>query len=226
MTGLPVGAQAHRDVLASDKPWYWLYEIEVPTEPPTRYRLVSAIDGTPDEPIQFGFSGAGLPLTYYPFPVSHGPIRSDTDASLSDANLTIANISREIQGTIDAYDMVGQEVVIRLVHKADLASGSAAAEQSFQITGIEWSARWVTAGIGQFSTLRRSFPARLGMRHHCGFLYRGPRCGYVAAGLPTCDKTLLGGNGCVVHGAQELAEGLPVRHPERFGGFPGMPRPQ
>ena len=41
------------------------------------------------------------------------------------------------------------------------------------------------------------------------------------AAYTTCPKTL---GACIARGQDHAARGLPVLHPARFGGFPGIPR--
>ena len=50
-------ATARSRQLADQYPWIWLYEVEVPTTPPTRYRLTNY-----DRTIYFGASTQGVPL--------------------------------------------------------------------------------------------------------------------------------------------------------------------
>ena len=209
-------ATANKNALTSAEPWYWLYEIEVPTDPATRYRWVNSPDNDFGEngQIEFGVDGSGNPLVYSPFPVTHGESKEDANADLDDVTLTIGNPSREVVAKLDAHDMVGQPVRILLVNRADLLSGIATRIDEYEILGgITVTARAITARIGRYSLLRRSFPGELAMRDHCGFLYRGDRCGYTGA-ITTCDKTLSGSNGCEAHSNET-----------RFGGHPSMPLP-
>ena len=215
-------AEAAKRRLASDQPWYWLYQIEVPTTPPTRLRLVSSLDGA-SSGVTFGESSAGVAIAYSPFPITHSSPKEDTEASLGDMTIGIGNVSRTVQFYVDNYDMVGQLVVVTCVLRADLQAGVPTLEDRFEIIAVESNAKAVSLRVGRPNILREPFPLELAMRDACRFQYRGARCGYVGAALPTCDKTLNGANGCTVHGAQEVTEGLTQTHPARIGAFPGMP---
>jgi len=64
--------------------------------------------------------------------------------------------------------------------------------------------------LGAENPLTRVFPRHRQYRDRCPYQYKGNRCQY-AGGLPSCDYTLNGSNGCQVHNN--------VVH---FGGFPGL----
>ena len=58
----------------------------------------------------------------------------------------------------------------------------------------------------------------------CRWEFGSGQCGYVVnavAAYTTCPKTL---SACIARGQDHAARGLPVLHPARFGGFPGIPR--
>jgi hypothetical protein len=58
----------------------------------------------------------------------------------------------------------------------------------------------------------------------CCWAFGSAECGYVinaAAAYTTCPKTL---SACIARGQDHAARGLPVLHPARFGGFPGIHR--
>ncbi len=86
----------------------------------------------------------------------------------------------------------------------------------------------ISAKLAVYNLYRTSFPKNRLQRGHCRFGYRSAKCGYnipvETGGLPTCDKSLDGPNGCEAHGANEASLGEPVIHPSRFGGAPSIPR--
>ena len=63
--------------LRAENPWIWLYEVEVPTDPPTRFRLTNYT-----EDVEYGFDGASDPIIYSRFPVSAGDIVQGKDGDL------------------------------------------------------------------------------------------------------------------------------------------------
>ncbi len=201
-------------------PFVWLYEVEVPTDPQTRYRFAGRY------PEQVTFRGN----IYYPFPVTHSLQAENTEGDLNETSISISNISREINTVLETHNgLVGQPVRILLVNALDLASGNAAIEQDFTIRSIGQTEETVTAKLAVLNLYRTHFPALRMMRGHCRFMYRGGGCGYAvpiaSGGLDACDKSYDGPNGCTVHGANETASGFTAQHPQRFGGFQGIPRP-
>ena len=92
---------------------------------------------------------------------------------------------------------------------------AAVLEWDFKITAMVTTAQGASAQLGDISLYDVFVPAsRIGKRY-CRFKYKDDACAYTGA-LPTCDKSLDGPNGCIAHGDDG-------NHPERFGGFPGVP---
>lgn len=197
----------------------WLYEVEVPTSPPTRLRFA----GRHPEAITFRGN------LYYPFPITHSPVAENTEGDLSTTSLTVSNISREIATILEAHDgLAGQAVRTMLVSAFDLASGNPMIEQDYTIRELSMNGMSITAQLAVYNVYRSRFPALRLMRGHCRFGYRSPGCGYAvpvsSGGLSLCDKTYDGLNGCIAHGANEVTNGYDELHPARFGGFRGIPR--
>lgn len=210
--------------LESGEPWKLLYEVEVPTDPPTRLRFVK---GSPQATTET-FRGNA----YYPFPVTHASERVDTEGNLQETTLTVANVSREIVTLLEEHGgLVGQPVRIILIHNTELVAGNGqpSLETDYRIASTTYNEDAVTSRLANHNAYRTNFPALRLMRRTCRWtVYRGQECGYAvpvaSGGLLTCDFSLSGPNGCQVHGANELANGFTVRHPARFGGAPGIPR--
>lgn len=210
--------------LESGDPWRLLYEVEVPTDPPTRLRFIKA---TP-QATTVSFRGN----TYFPFPVTHASERVDTEGNLQETTLTIANVSREIATRLEEHDgLVGQPVRVILIHETELSAGNGqpSLETDYRIASVTYNEEAVTARLANHNAYRTNFPALRMMRRTCRWTeFRGEDCGYAvpvaSGGLATCDFSLNGPNGCEAHGANELANGFDVRHPARIGAFPGIPR--
>lgn len=206
--------------LAGVEAFLWLYEVEVPTSPQTRYRFVGR------HPTSVQYRGN----TYYPAPISHEAAGDDTEGNLPEATISIGNATRELMETLETYSgLVGQPVRILLVHRSQLLSGEAIIEQDFTIADVSADENAVSARLALYNAYRTRFPSRRLTRGFCRFQYRSAECGYAVPiaddGLETCDKSLDGPNGCEVHGASEVAAGFAQLHPARFGGAPGIPRP-
>lgn len=209
-----------KNLLATGERWIWLYEIEVPTDPVTRYRFVR-------DPEQVTFRKN----IYYPFPISHNAVSEDIEGNLPTVGLTVSNVSREVISTLESYSgLVGQPARIILTHELALTSGSSIAEHDFKILSTHVDVSSVSAQLGDVSLYETTIPGTRMIKHYCRHQYRGGACGYSVDisdddYLASCDKTFDGPNGCEAHGTSETDAGVPVIHPERFGGFPGIPTP-
>ena len=198
--------------------WVWLYEIEVPTDTPTRYRFVRT-------PEAVTFRGN----VYSPFPIVHSVMRETDTGDLPSITMTVSNVSREIISTLESYNgLIDQPVRIILTNMGALITGNAIIEHDFKILSTTVTEEGAAAQLGDISLYETFFPGQRMMRHSCRHQYRSSACGYSvdlsdANYLSGCDKTLDGANGCAVHGASETAAGVTVIHPDRFGGFPGIP---
>lgn len=209
--------ELHRSQLASEWPFYWLFDIEVPTDPPTRYRLTNNT-----RTVTFGTNSLGAPLTYSPFPIAHGGIEQTGEGSLPTIEVSVANVSREISQVLATYGgLVGQPVVVRLVQASELANAQAEIREDAEIRGVRVKNDFVTFTLSAGNMIERKLPPFRIIGTHCRSLYGGPACGYdlTTGTLTTCAKTY---EACEAHGADELAEGNPILHPERFNAFPGV----
>ncbi len=206
----------HASQLESESPWRWLYEIEVPTDPPTRYRLTNNTSA-----VQFGTTSLGVPITYSPFPIFHGGIKEGSNGNLPSIDVSVANVSREISQALATYNgLIGQKVVIRLVQMAELLNAQAQIREDCTVRGVRVTHEICTLTLSSGNLYERTLPARRIVTGHCGVLFGGPACGYdISTGnLTTCAKTI---EDCRLHGDDEESEGLPRMHPERFSAFPG-----
>lgn len=218
---IPVEVLQEKNQLATTGRWIWLYEVDVPTDPVTRYRLVRS-------PEAVSFRGQ----TYSPFPITHAPSELGSTGDLPTVQVTVSNVSREIISTLESYQgLIGQPAKIILAHSFSLGdTGQPVAEEPFEIITSSANAASVTFNLGSRDLYEMTVPASRMMKNHCRHQYRDGACGYALATtnanyLSTCDKTLDGPNGCKVHGDSYTSAGLTPIHPDRFGGFPGIPTP-
>jgi lambda family phage minor tail protein L len=150
-------------------------------------------------------------LTYSPFALTVSPVGSDSKGGLPDVEVTVQNVSQVISAYLEANDMRGQRVRLRIVHSDNLADATRTAfDESYEITGISVTELAVTFLLSHLRLLDQRFPGGRFLRDNCRWLYKSTECGYVGA-LATCDKILEGTNGCRAHANQT-----------RFGGFPGL----
>lgn len=208
---------AEKNAVASGIPLVWLYEVEVPTSPPTRLRLCSH-----DEEIVWrGY-------TYSRAPLSHSEVVEDTEGNLPQVSLAIPNISREIGAVMEAHSgLVGQPVRVTLLSLGD-GSDQPVSEANFTIASGQVTRQAASFRLQVYNPHYAAIPGGRIARGSCWYKFGGPRCGFVvdesADGAVTCDHTYDGENGCTAKGALYVARGLEAIHPERFGGFRSVPR--
>jgi|GEM_PF-674727 len=218
----PPSILQEKNQLATLERFIWLYDIAVPSSPSTTvYRLTKQ-----PEAIEFGG------FTYSPFPISHSTVTRDNTGDLPTTSLTVSNMTREIIATLENYDgLVGQRVRIMLTHSLLLAGGGIVlAEEDFEVINSSATADSVTLQLGTMNLFDSRVPKNRMTRYHCRHQYQSAACGYSLdpaspSYLATCDKSLYGLNGCVVHGQSYTDAGETPIHPDRFGGFPGIPIP-
>ena len=201
-----------KNALATGSRFVWLYEIEVPTSPLTRYRFCAQT-----ETVTFREN------EYFPFPITHETMKETADGDLPTLNLTVSNISREIAGTLETYNgLIRQPVKIMLVlmaesyYTAPQSSLKAVLEWDFKITSMAMNDGGVSATLGDISLYDVNIPKNKISKRYCRFKYRDAECGY-GGEMERCDKSLEGPLGCKAHGFDSSD------HPSRFGGFPGAP---
>jgi lambda family phage minor tail protein L len=220
LPNIPIALLQEKNQLATNERFIWLYEIEVPTDPITVYRLAKQTEA-------IEFNGH----TFSPFPISHDTINRDRAGDLPSTSLVVSNMSREVISTMEQYDgLVGQTVRIYLTHSLMVASNQYVAEETFEVLTSSATAESVSLSLGSSNLFDSKIPKQRMMRFHCRHRYQSPECGYALPStdgnyLASCDKSLSGPNGCEAHGASYTAAGLTPLHPDRFGGYPGIPTP-
>ncbi len=217
---IPSIAFTEKNLLATGTRWIWLYEVEVPTDPPTRYRFVR-------DPTPVTFRGN----VYSPFPITHSEQSEDDKANLPTINLQVSNATREVIAVLDNYGgLVGQPVRVILTHELAIPTNDRVFEENFRIVSTVANEELITATLGDYDLYATKFPSQRMMRFYCRHVYQDGMCGYSVDSanpfyMAECDKTLYGKKGCQVHGTSEANAGTDILHPERFGGFPGIPEP-
>ena len=227
MRNLSTIEQQHRNQLRDESPWVWLYEIEIPSSPVTRLRLTNH-----DALIEFGTDSNGDAIPYYPFPIIHAGIRATAAGDIPTLDVTVANISREVGRLVEQYDgLSGAKAKVFLLNMADIANTAAhISDDSSEVRTVRVSAESCTFSLSAYSLYRAKFPPDRHVARHCGWQYGGDQCGYalvagatntVGGGFDFCRKTLAQ---CQQRGDDESARSVTVLHPDRFGGFLGVPK--
>lgn len=210
--------------LAGLYPFVWLFEVRVPTEPATRFRITNY-----SETITRGTDNQGHPIIYYPFPVAHGDILSQTKGNLSDLTINVANVTLELSHLLDQYDgLSDQPVVIRIVHIQGISDLNAEERWDGRVVSCRVTDEVATFQIAATNLTKTLFPKNRLNALDCGARFGEPSCGYVipaspgntvGTGFSFCPKELVA---CEERGADEAARGVTVLHPRRFRACPGL----
>ena len=222
MRDLSFVTETHRSQLTTQAPFIWLYELQVPGDPPTRYRLTNFT-----ERVLFDQTTGGRDLVYYPAPIVQSPVEEGTDGSLPSITITVANTGPIMASIIDAADgFIGQPVSIMLVSSFELSNPDAAIRQDGEVISASISSESISFKVSAFNLFQLQFPPNVYRRRRCRWGFGSTECGYVAnaagAAFSSCGKTI---GDCEERGNEEESRGLTKLHPARFGAFPGVPRP-
>lgn len=192
------------------------------------------------------WEGDAAPFTetlYNSFPIGDPKFESSQDGQLVSMEITASTVSREIIEYLDTTDITGLEARVRLIDNANLGDVNNATpffrDLKYYILGLKWNNKNAIIEVGHFSLLQKRSPRDCFNRNRCRHRFGSLGCGSTIGitGTATgsfngydvslvsrdnCDNGLATVNGCEAHGALEKALGLPVIHPRRFGGFPGI----
>lgn len=201
MRSLSAAAILEKNKIAGDGAWLILLEIQLPG---TTLRLVR---NTAD--VIWG----GQTWTAFPFELDDA---TEDKNEAPQIKVRVGNVSRVVQGYVEAAPNggTGSTVILRVVLSNNL-SAAAEIEETFEVTGIQCDAQWVSLTLG-VSDAGERFPSDRNMKDFCRFVattgYGGIECGVSAAKkvqYPTC-------NGTLAH-CRERSNSV------RFGGEPALP---
>lgn len=209
--------------LTQNVPYVWLVALDIPSPTPTKLRMAAY-----PEAVTFERNSAGTVITYLPFAFSITPVQTDTEGALPAVTLEIQNVTQEGEALYRQYNgLEGQKVRVILVRLSETPDGSPLIDELFVVDSSGSKAGTVALSLSKRVLQRTGFPNRRVSRTFCAHVYGSPLCGYDTSrvgALQTCSKNYDGTNGCVEHGDDEEAAGLPRRHPNRFLGFRGIAR--
>jgi lambda family phage minor tail protein L len=165
---------------------------------------------------------------FSPFPIDFESFEETSSGDLPYLNVAVGNVDQMLTGYLENQNgLLDREVVIRIVHTGNLSSNIAAIESKLIIRATSVNDSTVTFKLSHHPFFEVNFPHQRYMRHRCRHQFKSAECGWdqtkSSTTSTTCDKTLDGPNGCVFHGNLYDAGETKV-HPDRFGGFPGVPR--
>lgn len=189
----------------------WILLLEVVVDSTSSWRLA-------DDVADFTWNGK----LYESFPLRFGEIRSTSDGTLSGVTVSVSNVTKELAADAESLKLLDSKAWIRLVHRS---SGAAAdvLEFQMQVGQVALTLTEMELTLAHVDLMNKPFPLNSFSRNRCRWVYKSTNCGYTLS-LASCDLTLDGSNGCRVHGTDEVNNGATKLHPQRFGGFPGIPK--
>lgn len=209
--------------LIQPDPLVWLYAIDVPSTPVSKYRLSAY-----HETINFERDSTGAAVQYYAGSILHEDVQSDTEGSIPKVKLSCQNLTREAIALLEEYDgLIGQKVRIALVRLSEMPDGDPIDDAVYDILDSSATESTAELTLGRAALTSKQFPDRRTSRTYCAHKYGGAGCGYDtkrSGAMQTCSKLMDGATGCTAHGLDEAAASLVNRHPARMLVFLGIPR--
>ena len=186
---------AEKNKLNTSSCWLWLLEILLADA--TTFRFVRNTEDIIFDGNKYTAIGFDLDL-----------IKGDAQGTIPSVVLKISNVGRILQKYIELLE--GASIKLARINSALLSENYEQLEYEFVLMKTEYDANWRYFTLGNFNPYNRPFPLGRFKVAYCDYPYEGAECGYSGA-LPTCDHTLDGDDGCVVH-----------ENSSRFGAFLGM----
>jgi phage-related protein len=208
--------------LSSGDPLIFLAEVEVPTDPQTRYRLTTHVVDT-----VFGTSSTGADVTYYRFPIDFDSIKTDVEGSIPIISFMIANGDPALLSTLFTHrGMTGRPVVLRFVLQSELDDVTSHIRFDGKVRAVRVREDGIAFSVSATNLYGRQKPSRRYQAKRCRVTEFGnAECGYpknaTGAAFSTCPRTLAA---CEARGDDEVVLGLPRQHPERFNAELSMAR--
>lgn len=166
--------------------------------------------------------------TWYPFNFTFTPIEQNQEGDLPQLDLSIDNTARTLMRYLhDGDGLEGNYVWLYCVPANGLGVAYPNHEYQkweLQVAGATANDEAITFRLERANFFNRMSPQDRFVSSRCRWEFGSAECGYLvnaAAAFTTCPKTV---DACAARGADHYARGLPVLHPGRFGGFPGIPR--
>lgn len=215
------GYKTEKNAMRNIAPWVWLFKCNIDG---TNGAFLAGYDQS------ITYSGN----TYQPFPIMIETLERDISGTVPQVNVIVSNVSREIATYCELGGIVDRDVSIYL-HNTNQA-GVVVDFGSFTVQGVALNTQVATITVGPYNLFDAQFPSRLQLRGRCDKVYGSRECLYdttlpnaVSGTYPSfdtgsCDYSPEGSNGCRVHGDNEVANGRPRLHPDRFGGAIGIPK--
>ncbi len=216
MRTLPAALITEKNKRESTYPWIFLLDIEIDA---STWLYITDYDAIYEywKTFQDDYTGdrtkiifphpSGSQYEYYPFQL--GIVKETSVGSLEALNLTIDNSNRQMESYLHSYDLIGNEVILRIANLNYMASSSNQVIDYFRILGIT-SGRVVTFGLGHIGLIRKEFGRTI--TRACTFRFQDTYCGFAGSSAETCKRIL----GSISDSDTCKGKG----NEERYGGFP------
>ena len=124
------------------------------------------------------FKDINTAQTYLAFPLRHGGIHENGEGRIDSLEVTVANVSREIQYELETRDgLRGRKVTIRQVFADHLDDPAAYIEDIFYIDAVAANEQHVTFTLtSKLDVLDIQLPYRRFTRDFCPWTYKGEGC--------------------------------------------------
>lgn len=204
MKNLSIAAIIEKNRLQSDKAWLIALKIHVRNPATGAVEEVIRVVRNTEQTTIMG-------EVYEPFPFDLS-ITEQTN-ELPTLTVTIQDQTQIVQSYMERFGgAIGFDVDLIVAHASTAEDAQTEPEliEYFTVIKSGLAQYTVTWTLGAENPLRQIFPGRRQDSEQCSFRYRSNECGY-AGGLPGCDLTLDGPNGCRAH-----------RNSKNFGGYPAI----
>ncbi|HNX82484.1 MAG TPA: DUF2163 domain-containing protein [Candidatus Omnitrophota bacterium] len=149
-------------------------------------------------------------VTYTKFPIKHSELSENSSSEIDSLTVSVANISRLIQGYLELYDLRGKKVTVKIVWADQLADTDAYLDFSFYIDNYTATEETVEFQLtSKFDLLDVSLPVGVYYRNYCRWKFKGTECAYAGAET-VCDK-------------RKVTCKTVMSNIARYGGFPSIP---
>jgi phage-related protein len=215
MRSIPAALITEKNKPASEHPWAFLLDVQIDASTWIYITNYDAIyeywskyhdDWTGDrDKIIFPHSG-GSSYEFFPFRLD--VMKETSLGGLDKVRVVIDNSNRQMEAYLHSYDLVGNEVILRIVNLNYMTSANNQIIDYFKILSIV-SGNITTFSLGHVGLISKNFGRRI--TRSCTFRFKDNYCGYAGAGT-TC-KRILGDEStpdtCKYYG-----------NSARYGGFP------
>ena len=209
-------------------PMLWLVEVELARAYSVAGTIIPSVTtqiGSYHEVISWTPAGHFIPGTFYPFNFSFTPIEQTQEGDLPQVDLTIDNAARTLMRVLHTGDgFEGNYCKVWLVPFSALGVNNEFQVWDLQVAAAFANDEAITFRLERANFFTRQAPQDRFVAARCRWGFGSRECGYVInslAAFATCPKDV---DSCTARGQDHRARGLPVLHPRRFGGFPGIPR--